>query len=519
MPPDRSDPFYYILDGIPDLAIFLLDSTGHVSRWSSSAEKMFDYPTKEILGRHFSCLYAADSDKTSIAQEELEMAAAHGRFEDIDWRIRKNQSRFWADCVMCPMRNESGALEGFSVVVRDITERRKTDESLRQKEAELLQARKLEAVGRLAGGVAHDFNNYLTGISGLAEDIRLSMTEQDPRRMDLDLIIKTADQARLLTRELLAFGRRQVTAPMVIPLNAHIREKQNILGRLLGPAIHLETDLDPDVRKLLIDPTQLDQILINLVMNARDAMPRGGEIRIKTDRKAASRNGAGSDYSGAHVLLEISDSGTGMDEKTMAHIFEPFFTTKDQGKGTGLGLATVYGIVKQNHGDIQVRSQLGKGTTFTIQFPEIDAPLETPADATPFLPTVASETILVVEDTDVVRRVAVQILEKGGYRVLSAASGKEALECAQQMHETIHLLLTDVVMPEINGRKLAQRLTTLHPESAVLYMSAYAEDFSRERDLSHEGEAFIEKPFTGDSLLQKVRDVLDHRQISTLTTT
>jgi two-component system, cell cycle sensor histidine kinase and response regulator CckA len=507
----KTDPLSVLLEGIADHAVFLLDADGNVVQWTSSAEKVFGYTASDIEGQHSSKLYPeADADKERVTSE-LQMAAAHGRFEDITWRLRRDRTKFWADSVICPLRDKRSQLQGFSVIIRDITERKKAEESLRQKEEELTQARKMEAMGRFAGGIAHDFNNFITGIVGLADEVRLSLGERDPRRADLEEIIKTADQARILTRELLAFGRRQTSTPQVTDLNTVLNEKRRILSRLVGADIQFDLQLEAGVGRILIDRTQLDQMLINLIMNARDAMPNGGSIRLETHRLSKPAK-ADSTATGPQIELVITDTGTGMDPEIMRHLFEPFFTTKAQGKGTGLGLATVYGIVKQNHGDIVVQSRPGHGTTFRIQFPEIDAPAEVPQPAPMQAPTPGYETILVAEDTDIVRRVVTENLRKTGYRVLSATSGQEALELAKSFTGPIHLVLTDVIMPGMNGPQMVDQLRTLHPESSILYMSAYAEDLVQKRGTLGEA-AFIEKPFTAASLLHKIRQVLDDRRI------
>ncbi len=502
-----ADPARLFFDGITDYAVFVLDPEGRVNRWSSSASRMLGYDGDAMKGKHFASLYRSDLTDDVLNNDELEWAAAHGRFEDVGWRLRSDKTKFWADSVLCPIRDEAGKLQGYSLIIRDLTERKKAEEALRQKEEELSQARKMEAVGRLAGGVAHDFNNFITGIIGLVEDVRTSMGEQDPRRSDLDEILKTADQARALTKELLAFGRRQISTPQVIQLNSLLKEKQKLLMRLVGADVQLKMDLDPALHNILIDPTQLDQILINLVMNARDAMPQGGTIQIRTRHSEEIKNSP-------QAFLIISDTGTGIDERIMHRLFEPFFTTKDQGKGTGLGLASVYGIVKQNHGDIQVESKTGVGTTFTIQFPEVDVPVAAAPEAPAPSAAKGSETILVVEDTPVVHRVVTQALKKAGYQVLAATSGKEALAHAAANKGAIDLVLTDVIMPELGGPEMVQRLRQTHPGTSIIYMSAYAEELVQERGILQKDTSFIEKPFTQASLLLKVREVLDNRATS-----
>lgn len=359
------DPFTILFDNISDYAIFLIDTKARISRWSSYAEKMFGYAPQEIEGQPVSRLHPAELEADpSIREDELAVAGAHGRFEDVSWRVRRDGSRFWADWVTCPLRDEQGQVQGFYQIVRDISERKKADDAIRRQEAELAQARKMEALGRLAGSVAHDFNNFIVGIRGLAEDVQMSMESQDPRREDLQEIIKASDQATTLTRQLLTLGRRVTVAPRVVDLNKRLTDKERTLSSLIGVDIQLVYELDPTLRRIVIDPLQLDQMLLNLVINARDAMPQGGTIRLTTRRIPEE----------SRVLLTISDTGTGLDPRIREHLFEPFFTTKGPGKGTGLGLATVHAVVKQNHGHIAVQSRPGEGTTFLIEFPETDAP-------------------------------------------------------------------------------------------------------------------------------------------------
>ena len=505
--------FLDFIHHIPDYAFFLLDAKGCLTHWSESAETLFGYSADELRGKHMSFLYPqSDKGDSRNPESELQMAAAHGRFEDTYWRARRDGSRFWAECVICPLRGSDGELRGFTKIVRDINERRKAELLLRQKEAELEQARKMEAIGRLVGGVAHDFNNFITGIIGLAEEIHDSMDGQDARRADAADIIKLANRASALTRELLAFSRKQTSAPQVVSLNAAIAEKKKILLRLIGGAgIAFDMKLDPNLGHVLIDPRQFDQILVNLVMNARDAMSQGGHILIETRREVLAQPSEGGLPSGPYAMLRISDTGTGMEPEVMKNIFEPFFTTKKMGKGTGLGLSTVYGIVKQHHGDIQVTSALGEGTTFTILWPEIDAPAKmTPADpSTPTPLPPRTETILLTEDEDAVRQVARRALERSGYRVLVAASGAEALLLAETFKGPIHLLITDILMPEMNGRSLADQFHRFHPKTPVLYMSAYSEDIIHQRGVLVDGLEFIEKPFTQESLNAKVVEILD----------
>lgn len=385
--------------------------------------------------------------------------------------------------------------------------------ALRKSEEQLLQSQKLEAVGRLAGGIAHDFNNLLTVIRGYSELTLKRLGEEDPLRRGIEEINSASGRAASLTHQLLAFSRKQVMQPRVLDLNSIVANIEKMLRRMIGENIEMRTVIQPDLGNVKADPGQLEQVIMNLVVNARDAMPYGGKITIETsnvyldDSYAKQYVSVGS---GAHVMLAISDTGIGMDEETKQHIFEPFFTTKELGKGTGLGLSTVYGIIKQSEGSIWVYSEAGRGTTFKIYLPRVSASAEDYR-----LPSAlnkvatGTETILLVEDADIVRKLATEVLESSGYRVLQAKSGEDALLLCEQEETRIHLLLTDVVMAKMSGKELADRLAPLRPEMKVLFMSGYTDDSIVHHGVLDPRVSFIEKPFTPGGLTQKIREVLD----------
>ncbi len=389
---------------------------------------------------------------------------------------------------------------------QDITEQKKVERTLQQKEEELFQARKLEAIGRLAGGVAHDFNNLITGILGICQDLKGTFDPQDTRMEDIEEVIKASNRAFEVTRQLLAFSRRQVVAPKIIDVNETIRDFVKLLHRLIGEDIRLDIQLQ-ETAFVKMDPGNLGQVLLNLTLNARDAMPQGGTIRIRTTQvmwPAATKNAR------SHVLLEVSDTGKGMSEDTLSHIFEPFFTTKTKDKGTGLGLATVYGIVKQSGGDISIESQLGKGATFKIYLPrEVDVKAADGSPSKAGSRADGHETLLVIEDEDIVRRVVVKRLLNSGYKVLEASDGKRALALLAQYGEVVNMVITDVVMPEMNGREVVNRIRETHPRIAVLYMSGYPEEIITRRGTLEPGINFIEKSMLQRDLLKKVREVLE----------
>jgi len=376
-----------------------------------------------------------------------------------------------------------------------------------------VQSQKMEAVGRLAGGIAHDFNNLLTVITSYSDLLLQDLGADDPKREDVEQVRKAAEGAAALTRQLLAFSRQQVLAPRVVSLSVVVQGVEKMLRRVIGEDVDLVTALDPVVGSVKADVGQLEQVLMNLAVNARDAMPAGGKLTIETANVEHDP-----DYAREReatpvrrfVMLAVSDTGIGMDEATKARIFEPFFTTKEAGKGTGLGLATVYGIVQQSGGFIWVYSEPGHGTTFKIYLPQVEAPLEGRAvGAAPGDLPRGTETILLVEDAAAVRAVTRQVLERQGYTVLEAAHGAAALQTAAGHPGPIHLLLTDVVMPVLSGRQLADQLARLRPDAKVLYASGYTDDAVVRHGVLEAGISYLQKPFTADSLARKVREVLD----------
>ena len=410
-----------------------------------------------------------------------------------------------------------GVPVGVQGIARDSTERKRLEEALHESEEQLRQSQKLEAIGQLAGGVAHDFNNLLTAINGYSALALRRLGDDHPISSYLEEIKKAGDRAANLTRQLLAFGRKQLLQPLAINLNEIVSDMIKLLKRLIGEDVQLVTKTGANLKQIKADPGQLEQVLVNLVVNARDAMPRGGTVTIETantqlDGAYASRHVGVNP--GEYVMLAISDTGTGMDHDTRSRIFEPFFTTKEKGKGTGLGLSTVYGIVKQSGGNVWVYSEPGKGTTFKVYLPQVE-------DEVPLLDSKAnaimrrgSETVLLVEDEDMVRNLASQILEETGYRVLAANGGEEAIQLFNAHKEPIHLMITDVVMPKMSGRDVADRLKQTHPETKVLFMSGYTDEAIVHHGIVDSHIAFIQKPFSEVALSQKIREVLDADNLS-----
>jgi signal transduction histidine kinase len=409
-----------------------------------------------------------------------------------------------------------GDLSGRALVraLRHALERQRTQEELRQSEERLRQAQKMETVGRLAGGVAHDINNMMTVVTGFSELLlgRLGAAEGDLRE-GLEHIKQAGERTARVTRQLLAFSRKQILQLVVLDLNTVVSGMEKMLRALIREDVELATVLDPALLPVKADPGQVEVVLLNLVVNARDAMSRGGKLTIETSNQELIGSDWPDDFEGppaAHALLAVSDTGCGMDEETRSHLFEPFFTTKAVGNGTGLGLATVYGIVKQSGGHIAVYSEVGHGTTFKVYLPQVTEEVPGPLPRShPLESARGTETVLLVEDEAGVRRLAREVLQANGYTVLEAGNGKEALQIGERYAGPIHLLVTDTIMPEMNGRELSERLLTLRPETNVLYVSGHTEDVIVHHGVLDPSIAFLPKPLTPASLLRKIRAVLD----------
>jgi signal transduction histidine kinase len=398
-------------------------------------------------------------------------------------------------------------------VERELKERenrRKAAEALRKSEEKIMQMQKMESIGRLAGGVAHDFNNLLSIILSYSAMLSEGLDENDPMRADLDEISEAGRRAADLTRQLLAFSRQQVLQPRILDLDEIVAGMAKMLRRLIGEDVELEVKSTKELGRVEVDPGQMEQVLLNLAVNARDAMPRGGKLVIETRNVRVDDPVQGEVEAGDWVVLSVSDNGVGIDADARAHIFEPFFTTKARGKGTGLGLATVFGVVRQSGGQIVVKSEANKGTTFEVHLPRCDREAtDTPSSPQGVITLAGSETILLVEDDDSVRSLTRTILQRGGYRVLDARAGDEALDLAAHHGGPIHLLLTDVVMPRMSGAQLAERLKATRAHVPVLFMSGYTDDSIVNHGVLAPGVQFVQKPLTPEGLLRKLREVLD----------
>ncbi len=491
-------------------AIVTTDAAGAITYFSPGAAAMFGHAAEQARGRRAAEFYRGGKEEARAIMAGLRA----GRWvRDHETAIRAADGR-WVEVSgsFSLLRGPDGSVTGTLGILKDITERRRTEEALRRSEEHLRQVQKLDAVGRLAGGIAHDFNNLLTVIQGRAEILARRLGETDARR-DLEVIRSTADQAAALIRQLLAFSRTQALRPRILDLNAVIEAMVTMLRPLVGEDVELCLGTNPALWRVSADRSQIEQVIVNLVVNARHAMPQGGRLTVETDNvelDAAYCRRRPVARPGPYVLLAVSDTGVGMDAETQARVFEPFFTTKARGRGTGLGLATVYGIVKQSGGHIWVYSEPRCGTTFKIYLPRAEgAPEGERPRAEPREPARGEETVLVVEDGEEVRAVAREILTMHGYTVLTAPHPAEATRISDGYPARIDLLVTDLVLPHMTGPELARALVGRRPDLRVLYMSGYPPQAMRDRGELDPDAAFIAKPFTGEALLRKVREVLD----------
>ncbi len=505
---ESEERYRLLIDSIGD-AVFLLDLEGRVVFANRRAVDLSGYPEADLLGRPLLALLAPEGARAV----EAPLAAANvgtGVLPVHDVRLLRQDGRsLWVDVTVSGVV-KGGRLVGRLGVMHDITEKKRLEDQLRH-------SQKLEAVGRLAGGVAHDFNNLLAVIMGYSDLIRVNARKSDRLARDIEEIRRASERGASLTQQLLAFSRGQLLQPQVVEVNALVGAMADMLRRVIGEDIELELRLDPAAGCVTGDAGQLEQVVLNLVLNARDAMARGGRLTLETaradlDARYVEHHPGAS--AGPHVRLTVRDTGCGMPPEVMAHLFEPFFTTKEPGRGTGLGLSTVYGIVKQHGGHVEVDSQPGQGSTFRVHLPRVDAEPEPqrPAVTGKARPR-GTETVLVVEDEDALRDLIGRILGHSGYTILPAGDGEEALALAVKHPEPIQLLVTDLVMPRMGGFELAARVRGAHPETRVLYLSGYSTETLEERADVGADAVLLQKPFTPDALLRTVREVLDRPDV------
>ena len=508
---ESEEKFRTFMETASDL-MHISDKDGNLTYVNESTAKTLGYSKEEMIGMHITQVLSKETLERDFKPKWEELSKKGEIILESTW-VAKDGKEIYGEIKVVAVYDSDGKYEGAKAVFHDMTEHKKAEEDRKKLEAQFQQSQKLEAIGSLAGGVAHDFNNILTVIIGNAELLSISLGKDNPLQGRVEEISKGGERAASLTRQLLAFSRRQVLQPQVLDLNGIIPNMDKMLRRLIGEDIDLETVLAPELGRVEADPGQIEQVIMNLAVNARDAMPTGGKLTIETanvdlDESYADKHVAVKP--GPYVMMAISDTGTGMDEETKSYIFDPFFTTKEKGRGTGLGLSTVYGIVKQSGGNIWVYSEPEKGTTFKIYLPRVEKVAETAEKVKATAESLTgSETIMVVEDDEMVRDMARSILQRYGYSILDAQDGEEAIRVSEQYEGPIHLMLTDVVMPGMSGRVLAEQLAVQRPKMKVLYMSGYTDNAIVRHGVLDKEVIFIQKPFTVEALAQKVREVLD----------
>lgn len=503
--------FRGLVESSSDL-IWELDANKRYTYVSPQVESILGYTPEDLRGASLKDLFEEEDAEWMSGILDQSISQGHSSFAlELHARSKKGEGVLLETSGVV-VQDVSGVVTGFRGIDRDITRRRAEERERELLQEQLTQAQKMESIGRLAGGIAHDFNNLLTGITGNVELAMLDIDEKDPLRELLEEIDKAGDSAAALTRQLLAFSRKQMIEPRVLSINEVIERSHRMLTRLIGEDIEVNFQAADDLWLVRIDPGQVEQILVNLVVNAKDAMPDGGRLTLETSNVVIDEWTEGcveKEAPSEFVRLSVSDTGSGMSDEVKARLFEPFFTTKEKGKGTGLGLATVYGAVKQNEGQVKVVSELGQGTRIEIFIPKVVAAEDQiSAEIDVGMPE-GTETIIVVEDETMVRKLASRVLRRLGYEVRAFANGKEALEALETMDDTVHLLLTDVIMPGLNGRVLSEKIRRLRPGIKVLFTSGYTDDAIAYHGVVEQGIRFLGKPYSPQSLARSVRSVLD----------
>ncbi len=502
----REIEFRDLFENAPN-GILTLDASGKVMRANRRVQEIFGMSREDVLGRNVDDFFLKISPFPDDTRKLLKRVKSGEHIHNEQLEIQKaDGQRGWISVSVTAILADNGEILGQRISLIDISQQKLL-------ERQLQQSLKMEAIGRLAGGIAHDFNNLLTVMAGYMDLIQKQFNKSDPLYQDLDQVCKAIDRASELTQQLLAFSRRQIIKPRIINLNDVVRNLEKMLRRILGEDIEFHADLDDGLGNVHADPAQIEQIIMNLVVNARDAMPEGGILTIETYNVDLDANYARTHMGvepGPYVMLSVSDTGVGMDEETISHIYEPFFSTKKEGMGTGLGLSMVYGIVRQNKGTIWVYSEPGKGTTFKIYLPRAEKavdPITEHAQETVNLQ--GNETILLVEDEEAVRKLARRCLEENGYTVIVASNGEEALRLIQQSQPQIDLMVTDVIMPGMSGKELYEQLSRLMPGLRVLYVSGYTDNAIVHYGVLEPGTNFLQKPFKPDALIKKIRQTLE----------
>jgi PAS domain S-box-containing protein len=512
--------FRHLVQSVVDYAIFQVDRNGVVATWNRGAERINGYSADEIVGRHFSVFHTDEDQAAGVPERMLATAASEGRFEAEGWRVRKDGTRFWSTGVIDPIRDDHREIVAFVTVIRDITERMETQRVLRETQEQLALSQRMEAVGQLSGGIAHDFNNLLMIIMGNLERVKQATQGLGDSAANLQRPIanalRGAQRAASLTQRLLAFSRRQPLNPKLLDLNKYLPGVADFLQRSLGERIEIEVSGAPRLWQIEVDVPQLETSLVNLAVNARDAMPNGGKLTVEASNQTLDRDYLRTNPEvavGQYALISVSDTGDGMTAEVLARAFEPFFTTKEIGHGTGLGLSQVYGFVKQSGGHVKIYSEDGHGTTVKLYFPRARGQaddVEHDHGHGPSQGAVDGEIVLVVEDDNDLRWYLIEALRHLNYRAIGAPNADAALRILEDASARIDLMLTDVTMPGMNGRELATRARELRPGLKALFMSGYSGNA-----VVHHGRVdldvqLIQKPVSLDELAARIRDMLDH---------
>ncbi|MDB5400856.1 MAG: sensor histidine kinase [Rhodopila sp.] len=510
--------FRLLVEGVTDYAIYMLSPEGIITNWNAGAQRIKGYSSSEIVGKHFSCFYVAEDVDAGLPDRALARARLEGRYEAEGWRRRKDGTRFWAGVVVDAIHDE-GKLIGFAKITRDLTERREAQLQLDQSREQLFQSQKMEAVGQLTGGLAHDFNNLLAGISGSLELMKKRIAEG--RLTEIDHYVAAAagaaSRAAALTHRLLAFARRQTLDSKPISPNGLVTDMVELIQRTIGPAIRLKIVLAPSLKLILCDPHQLENTLLNLCINARDAMPDGGQLTIETADVVVEHSAAREREldPGRYAVIYVTDTGTGMSSDVLQRAFEPFFTTKPIGKGTGLGLSMTYGFIRQSGGQVRIDSEVGKGTVVRLYLPqhkgEVDKEVWQVQKVEPS-ETGCGETILIVDDEPTVRMLITEVLAEAGYVPIEAIDGVSGLKVLQS-NVRIDLLISDVGLPGgINGRQMADTARLGRPGLPILFITGYAASAAIASGDLESGMHVLTKPFTMDALASRVKWIIEQGQ-------
>jgi PAS domain S-box-containing protein len=490
--------FRMLVQGLTDYALYMLSPTGEVTNWNAGAERIKGYTADEVVGTSFARFHTPEDQQAGLPAVALATAAREGRFEREAWRVRKDGSRFWAHVIIDAIYNDDGTLAGFAKITRDITEKKEAAEALERANAALFQSQKMEAIGQLTGGIAHDFNNLLSVINSGLEILPLKTAEPGDLKI-VDSMKRAVDRGATLTQQLLSFARQQPLRPEKYNLNSVINGFESVLRRAGNSSIAFNIDLAPDLSMVMVDVPRFETALLNLVVNARDAMPDGGKISIDTSNVTLADQQVSGLAAGAYVKVSVSDTGSGMPPEVIARAFEPFFTTKEVGKGTGLGLSQVYGFMSQSGGGVDIASTLGQGTTINLYLPALD---DRSGENTE--PQDISDKVLVVDDEPDVMDMAAALFRSIGYEVFTANSGHAALEILQRSHD-ISVLFSDVMMPSMSGIELAKRARQLRPDMKILLASGYPLPALKAQHSGIDEFAFMNKPYKLAELARKLR--------------